>query len=95
MNDTGAGMGTGFTRHGTIKADPEKVAAGAKYLMLAFEEYLKGEPQSATDSFMIAHNFHRAMIETIAHSWEPNIPTNQTYRMADMTWRKAMRELRE
>lgn len=82
-------------KHIEVVANFEKVNAMTKVLLDTFNQYLTENPQSATDVFMSVHNFHRVLVLNLAKEWEKEgIPIYQTYRMADMTFRKAMREER-
>lgn len=79
---------------GNIEADPEKVAELTRYLLEQLDEYLQNHNIPATDTFMAVHNLHVMIVTHIAKRWESIVPEVQTYRMADMTFRKAIRELR-
>lgn len=77
-----------------IEANPENVAEVTKFLLEKFDEFLKQNNMPATDTFMGVHNFHVMMVQHIAKRWGSIVPEAQTYRMADITFRKALRELR-
>lgn len=79
-----------------IKADTELVDAMKIWIIdKGIKSWMDENPNTRQiDMFMAIHNVHKSIIVAIAKQWEPGIPANQTLRMADMTWRKAMRELR-
>jgi hypothetical protein len=80
--------------NGEIEADPEIVAAGTTYLLEKYNEYLREHPISAIDTMMIFHNAHVMVAKEIARKLKTAVPEHQTYRMVDLTFRRAIRELR-
>lgn len=79
-----------------IKADGVQVANLTDFLLQeCLEPWLQKHPEmTLVDIFMGIHNFHWMMVKTIARSWEPGVPSHRTYRMADMTFRDAMKRLK-
>ena len=77
-----------------ITGDPYEIAAGTEYLLGKLDEYLKEHNLRDVDVFMIAHNFHGFIVKDMAKRWENGVPQHTTIRMADLTFRKALRELR-
>lgn len=81
---------------GNVLVNVEKVEEIVNWLVeKGLESYLtEHEDVQQADVFMAVHNFHKYIVLSIAMQWESQVPVNQTLRMADMTFRKAMRELR-
>lgn len=76
-----------------IRGDAKKIQEITNFLFNeALVQYLKEHPSRQVDVFMAVHNFHVRVVKDIAPQWEPGIPKDVTFRMADMTFRKAMRE---
>lgn len=64
------------------------------FIEKGIEGWLNEHPDTTqVDMFMAAHNFHKYVVMMVATLWEENIPKNRTYRLADMTFRDAMKEL--
>jgi hypothetical protein len=61
----------------------------------ALNQFLAGKEYKAKDVFMGVHNFHKLIVKDIAVKWHPEIPAKQTVHMADQTFRRAMKELRD
>lgn len=78
-----------------IKANPEEIKKMQTYMLEKLDEYLQENPSSEIDIFMFAHNFHRYIADDMARRWERMTPRNQTLRMADLTFRAAMRAIRD
>lgn len=80
-----------------IKANIEVVTDLATYLENALGEYCAQHKEiRQIDVFMGAHSFHKLIVRSMAILWgAEGMNQNQIYRMADMTFRKAMRELRK
>ena len=79
-----------------ITADQEKVTAMTKYVMQnGVDAYLMEHKDiSLIDCLMVSHNIHKLMVTRIAEQWvKLGIPAEKTYRMADLTFRKAIRQL--
>lgn len=77
-------------------ADLERVEAATHVLVNSFLKYLGENPTPMTDVFMIIHNFHKRMVREVALRWATEgIQPKDVFRMADMTFRRAMREMRE
>lgn len=71
-----------------------KILKGTNFLLNQLAEYTTENPTSVVEMFKIVHNFHRLVIKDVAAKWaKGGTPEEHIYRMADMTWRKAMREL--
>lgn len=77
-----------------ITADPETIQKLQEYMLEKLGEYVEQNPTREIDIFMWAHNFHRYIVDDMARRWERNTPRHQTVRMADLTFRNAMREIR-
>lgn len=78
-------------------ADHEKVVEITTFMGEALEAWLKDHPESKDiEVFMAAHNFHKMVVLGVAKRWEDILgsPKNQTLRVADMTFRQALREER-
>lgn len=79
-----------------VKANLEKVETIKQWILeKGIVSWMEANPETTQiDMFMAIHNVHKVIITSIAKQWEPGIPAYQTYRMADMTWRQAMRDLK-
>lgn len=79
-----------------IQADPVKVAELTDFLINeSLEPWLENHRDiRMVDIFMAVHNFHWMTVKSMAMQWEPGIPSYKTYRMADMTFRDAMKRLK-
>lgn len=78
-----------------IKANLEKVNPAVEELLPLITAYLTSKDMSYVDVFMVVHNVHKFIVKGIAEEWErQGIPMEKTLRMADMTFRNSMRELR-
>lgn len=77
-----------------IQANPELVAKMTDDICDYIEKYLIENQISLIDALMGSHNIHKRMVVKIARLWSINgVAEKQTYRMSDMTWRKAMKAL--
>lgn len=83
-----------MNRTGEIEANPEVVSEITTYLIEKMDEYLRDNPQTEVDVFMAIQNFHVMMVRHTVQRWKNAIPEAQIYRMADMTFRRMIRELR-
>lgn len=80
---------------GNIKANLEKVNPAVKELLPVVTAYMASQEMSVVDAFMVIQNLHKFIVKGIAEEWEKQgIPMDKTLRMADMTFRNSMRELR-
>jgi len=77
-----------------ITADTEVIRKLQEYMLEKLGEYVAENPTREIDILMWAHNFHRYIVNDMARRWEKNTPRHQTVRMADLTFRKAMRDIR-
>lgn len=80
-----------------IKADMQTVVDMTTWILRnGVDSYLKEHPgTSFIDAFMAMHSAHKIVISNIAANWAlQGVPEEKTYRMADMSFRQAMRELR-
>jgi len=76
-------------------ANESQVLGIANFMVDKLNEYLKEHPTNLKDVFMGVHMFHKRIVVDIAAKMvAEGIEANRTYRMADTTWRKAMRELK-
>lgn len=73
----------------------EKVVDVTNVLLSAMNEFLAANPTSSLDVFMGVHTFHKFVVKDIAIKSMPDTPFVNTVHMADITFRKAMRELRD
>lgn len=77
-----------------IQANPELVAKASDDIEAFLEKYFTENKLDLATCFMAIHNGHKRMVVKIARLWSINgVAEKQTYRMSDMTWRKAMRAL--
>lgn len=79
-----------------IKANADNVKAITQFLITnGVDAWVKEHPDTqAIDLFMAGHSIHKYIVSQIAVTWSRNgIPPDKTIRMADQTFRKAMREL--
>lgn len=84
-----------MTNDTSIKASREVVEALTVHLEKALGEYTKEHPEATfADVFMAAHSFHKLVVRGIAVAWGAEIPPAKTYEMADVTFRKAIRDLK-
>lgn len=77
-----------------ITADPKEVEEIVTFLLTALDEYLKQTPKSSVSVFMAVNNLHVLMTKDIARQWKSATPEQHTMRMADLTFRRSIRELR-
>lgn len=78
-----------------VVSDSNIVNPSTEALLGVISAYMIENKIRFIDAFMIMHNLHKIMISAIAQDWEPQgIPKEKVFRMADMTFRKAMREMR-
>lgn len=80
-----------------VEANEDEVKKLTDFLIAKLDEYYHENPTQAVDAFMALHNFHKLGIKSLAILWSAStsVNQNQVYRMADVTFRKAMRELRQ
>lgn len=77
-----------------IKAPTEEVEAMTIYLLEKIKEYVQTNQVQMISVFMACHSAHKIVVNDLAKRWTlEGIPIDKTARMADMTWRKAMKEL--
>lgn len=80
---------------GNIKADMAKVNSAVEELLPVITAYMVSKEMSIVDAIMVVHNVHKIIVKGIAEEWEKQgIPYEKTLRMADMTFRSSMKELR-
>lgn len=77
-----------------LQGDAQRINEIQKFLLEALDAWLKDHPTRDIDVFLAAHNFHRFIVQSMSTRWEPGVPAWNTLRMADLTFRKAMRDLR-
>lgn len=77
-----------------IEADPENVAKITTFLLEKSDEFLKENPMSVIDLMMGFHNAHIMVIQECARRLKTAVPEHQVLRMADLTFRRAIREIR-
>lgn len=77
-----------------IEANQESVASLTMHILEAVDRYLREKPTSSVDVFMSIHNAHVMIANNCAEEWKSIHKPSHTLRMADMTFRKAIRELR-
>jgi hypothetical protein len=77
-----------------IKADKDKVEGLTKFIMEQFDTYCQTNQIGLLEAFMAAHNVHKQVVTNIAVHWMPGIPLAKTCSMADLTFRRAMRDMR-
>lgn len=74
--------------------DHERISELSNVLLDKLGEWVNEHPETEPiDVFMAAHSFHKLIVMTLAQQLEPQTPATQTFRNADMTFRKAMKEL--
>lgn len=77
-----------------IKAPAEEVIAMTNFLLEQIKEYVKEHEIQMISVFMACHSAHKVVVNDLAARWSlEGIPPHRTARMADMTWRKAMKDL--
>lgn len=67
-----------------------------EYLLHAMGLWLTEHPNTKhVDLMMGFHSAHKTVVHNIAKQWEKelNMPYQQTIRVADLSWRRAMKEL--
>lgn len=76
------------------QANEQEMIDFTNYLLEKSNDYLAIHPMNLIDALMASHNFHKKMIWNIAKEYARigNDPI-KVYRMADMTFRKAMKNL--
>lgn len=77
---------------------PEKTVNEMTQFVLehGLEVWVREHPDTLlVDLLMTGHNIHKIVAKTVATRWEAsdNMPAQQTLRIADLTFRKAIREL--
>lgn len=78
-----------------VQANLELVAKATDDIEAFLDKYFTENKLDLATCFMSIHNGHKRMVVKIARLWSINgVAENQTYRMSDLTWRKAMKELR-
>lgn len=76
------------------KADHHEVVALTEFFLDKMKEYVGEKPTTMLALFMAVHNFHKLVVMDIAQIWQKgNQPVDQTYRLADMTFRQSMKDL--
>lgn len=77
-----------------VRANPELVAKATDELTDYIEKYFTDNKLDLATCFMVCHNIHKRFVVKIARLWSINgVAERQTLRMADQTFRKAIREL--
>lgn len=81
---------------GEIKADQKIVTELTLFMEQGLKTWLKEHPETRLlDVFMAAHSLHKVIIFEVAKRWAmEGVPEKKTYHMADLTFRRAMRDLR-
>lgn len=78
-----------------IQANPEVLAKATDDLTAYVEKYFSDNKIDLATCFMCVHMIHKRLVVKIARVWSINgLAELQVYRMADLTFRKAIRELR-
>lgn len=78
-----------------IKADADNVRMFTDTMLKLTGMYLANEQISVIDVFFGIHNLHKLMVADIATRFaSDSYPAEKTYRLADMQFRKAMRDLK-
>lgn len=78
-----------------IKADMANVVEITNHVLKNLQEYLNEHPTSLVDLLMGIHSAHKVVVLDIAHKWSnEKLGQEHVLRMSDMTFRKAMRELK-
>lgn len=84
-----------INKDGDITGNQEEITKFTNWLLEKIGEYVKDNQVTLIDAFMTAHNVHKRVVDDIAKRWSiDSFPVDRTYRLADMTFRQAMRELK-
>lgn len=79
-----------------ITGNTEIITKATDDLIKYLAGYFEDNKITFVDAFMVAHNLHKFVVKDIAEKWEAEgLSSRNTYRMADITFRKAMRTLRD
>ena len=82
-------------KEGDVIGNQEEITKFTNWLLNKVGEYLVENNVSYIDTFLSLHNTHKRIVDDIAKRWAiDGFSADRTYRLADMTWRKAMRELK-
>lgn len=78
-----------------LTADTNRVDYITNSLLQRLDELLaENKDTSILDMFMVGHSFHKVVVTRVALQWaRGEIPIEKTFKMAEITWHKAMREL--
>lgn len=78
------------------KGNPDQILDLKNFLIDQLEVYVGEHQIQEINVFMAGHNFHRWIVEDLAKRWAKRGQREElTYRMADMTWRDAIRSMKK